>query len=139
VFGVGMNNVKPHYLERVKSFDIARREVHGHLHSSFMQILAMTGILGFTMFSWFWLRLWQFLRLLGLRLTTPWLRGMAGGMEAVLAAFLVSGLTEYSFGDEEVAMLVFFLTGLVASPYLASADGPGEGCPTGNTSPTAAS
>ena len=42
-------------------------------------------------------------------------RGLAAGVLGASAAFLVTGLTEYSWGDSEVLMLLYLLLGLLAS------------------------
>ncbi len=117
VFGVGMNNVKPHYHDRVLAFDRAHNEVHGHLHNTFMQILVMTGLFGLTTFMWFIAEMWQFCRHAASASPEGWDHGLAQAGPAVLLCFLAAGLTEYSFGDEEVAMLAFFLIGLCAASY----------------------
>ncbi|NLI74821.1 MAG: O-antigen ligase family protein [Candidatus Riflebacteria bacterium] len=118
VFGVGMNNVKPHYRVRATAKDWARNEVHGHLHNTFLQILAMTGLFGFTAFCWVLVSAWRFCRHVAERLAlSPWQAALARAGPAIFLGFLATGLTEYSFGDEEVAMLAFFLLGLAVSPY----------------------
>ncbi len=135
VFGVGMNNVKKHYQERARAFDRAANEVHGHLHNTFMQILVMTGLFGFTMFWWMVVVFARFCTSLPLSIGDPWQAKLSEGAFPILIAFLVTGLTEYSFGDEEVAMLTFFLVGFLASPYSPPPETVSETCQ-GNRIPT---
>ncbi len=117
VFGVGMNNVKNWYKQYINPNDIKRKEVHGHLHNSFLQILVMTGFFGFLAFWWFLFETGRFCFLLHSGIADVWQASLAKGCIAFLFCFMGTGLTEYSFGDEEVAMLFFFLTGVFASPF----------------------
>lgn len=139
VFGVGMNNVKPLYKDRVRSFDIQHNEVHGHLHNTFMQVLVMTGFFGFTCFCWFLARVFLWIRGEYGRRAPTWAESMAGTMLPLLAAFLTMGLTEYNFGDEEVAMLFFFLLGFLGNQGSRGSGDEANGVAAGNTMPTAAS
>lgn len=116
VFGVGMNNVKPHYQMRATPVEHARSWVYGHLHNSFLQYLAMTGLCGFFVFVWFCLDVGRFARRLPWRFADPEAAGWARAALPVWVAFLGSGLTENAYGDEEVAMLAFFLLGFLAAP-----------------------
>jgi O-antigen ligase len=115
VFGVGMNNVKPLYRTRVRALDLQRGEVHGHLHNTFMQILVMTGLFGFLCFCWLWAEITRFIFFQADQERDPWQKNMTFTAWPILVCFLVTGLTEYSFGDEEVAMLFFFLLGFLTN------------------------
>jgi len=130
VFGVGMNNVKALYKDRVEAFDIINKEVHGHLHSNFMQILTMTGYFGFTIFFWFLSETGRFCLVAHKKITDPWQKRISRQSIAILIFFLGTGLTEYSYGDEEVSMLAFFLLGILVSPYFDEGfDGKGNNIP----------
>jgi len=117
VFGVGMNNVKPHYRSRVTPAEREKNWVYGHLHNTFLQILTMTGMFGLVAFFWFWAAISRWCLMVASSDLPLWERGMAEAAFPVIVAFLGSGLTEYSFGDEEVAMLAFFSIGLLTNAY----------------------
>lgn len=127
VFGVGMNNVKPHYRNRVTPAEREKNWVYGHLHNTFLQILTMTGMLGLVAFFWFWTAISRWCLMVAASDLPLWERGMAEAAFPVIVAFLGSGLTEYSFGDEEVAMLAFFSIGLLTNAYRDFA--PGKSAP----------
>ncbi|MFZ2959731.1 MAG: O-antigen ligase family protein [Candidatus Ozemobacteraceae bacterium] len=118
VFGVGMNCVKPHYQARVTPYEVSINEVHGHLHNSYLQYAAMTGLFGYVLFWWWTLELFALARSGPTRMSALWDATMASHLPALFACFFVTGITEYSFGDEEVAMLFFFLVGLLLNPML---------------------
>lgn len=123
VFGVGMNNVKPHYRSRVTSAEREKNWIYGHLHNTFLQILTMTGMFGLVAFFWFWAAISRWCLMVAASDLPLWERGMAEAAFPVIVAFLGSGLTEYSFGDEEVAMLAFFSIGLLTNAYRDFASG----------------
>lgn len=117
VFGVGLNNIKPHYRAILEEHPNPNDpQVYGHLHNNFLQFLVMTGVVGFAAFWFLFLGTAQYLRRLPGTIAAPWLALQAYGALDIWIAFHGTGLTEYSFGDEEVAMLTFFLIGLLASP-----------------------
>lgn len=117
VFGVGLNNIKPHYRAILEANPNPNDpQVYGHLHNNFLQFLVMTGITGFSAFCLLFLATARYLRRLPGTIAVPWLALQAYGALDIWVAFHGTGLTEYSFGDEEVAMLAFFLIGLLAAP-----------------------
>ncbi|HNW34589.1 MAG TPA: O-antigen ligase family protein [Candidatus Ozemobacteraceae bacterium] len=117
VFGVGLNNIKPQYRALLEAHPNPNDpQVYGHLHNNFLQFLVMTGITGFVAFCFLFLATASFLRRLPGTISTPWLALQAYGALDIWVAFYGTGLTEYSFGDEEVAMLAFFLIGLLSAP-----------------------
>jgi len=119
VFGVGMNNVKSQYRLRATPSEKEKNWVYGHLHNTFLQILTMSGMFGLVTFFWFWATTSRWcLNVAGSGLPA-WEAGMADAAFPVIVAFLGSGMTEYSFGDEEVAMLAFFSIGLLTNGYRA--------------------
>ncbi len=117
VFGVGMNNVKSHYRGRVTPAEHEKGWVYGHLHNTFLQILTMTGMFGLVTFFWFWAAISKWCLMVAASNLPLWERGMAEAAFPIIVAFLGSGLTEYSFGDEEVTMLAFFSIGLLTNAY----------------------
>lgn len=117
VFGIGLRHVRLTYPRYVKRFDIERNVIHGHLHNSFNHFLASKGIVGLIAFFWVWVQFFKLSRKAARSADDKWQRHAARGIAPLAVCFLASALTEHSYGDEEVAMLIFFLCGLLASPY----------------------
>lgn len=95
-------------------------EAIGHLHNTYVQIGATMGALGLAAFAWLYASL---LRAASAGLA--WGRGLrarllaegegAGlrlGVTAALAGFLVAGVFEWNFGDEELLYHLYVLVGL---------------------------
>ncbi len=124
-FGVGMNNVKPLYGGYVDAYDVANGEVHGHLHNNFLHYAVMLGWPGLLAFIWVWLVLLRELVVRGRELGGLWGRFLVS-LAGLWVVFFTVGLTEYSYGDEEVCMVFFFVLGVVLSPFgpARSADDP---------------
>jgi O-antigen ligase len=109
--GVGLQDLHALY-DRYRSPDAV--EHAGHLHNVFVQIAATMGIVGLAAFTWLFGSLVR-AAAAGLR---PLLRtrgtaaGLKLGVVAALAGFLVAGLFEWNFGDEELLYPLFTLVGL---------------------------
>lgn len=84
----------------------ALRRTTSHLHSSPLQMLTETGILGLAGWLWVWgafyVRVGRGLG--GLPRSCARERALVVGSLAAVTAFLVGGLSEHNFGDSEVAM-----------------------------------
>jgi O-antigen ligase len=97
----------------------------GHLHSNLFEIAAGSGLLGLVTWGSIWVVfLYDRLRVYR-RLERSNRSGRAlalSGLAAVIA-FLVAGLTEYTFGDSEV---LYLTTWLMALPYVAESYNPGR-------------
>ena len=122
ITGVGLQDLHRIY-ERYRSADA--REGAGHLHSVPIHIAATMGILGLIAFAWLYgAMLWS--GLAGLRES---LRrgdveaGVRLGVTAGLVGFLVAGLFEWNFGDEELLYLLYTLVGLAWSARTWMANG----------------
>ena len=111
ITGVGLQDLHPLY-DRYRS--PAATERAGHLHNVYVQIAATMGTVGLAAFVWLY---WALLRSAarGLR---PMLRarGLAAavrlGVLAGLVGFLVAGLFEWNFGDEELLYPLYVLAGI---------------------------
>ncbi len=108
--GIGMHALQKIYPE-YRSPE-AQHQNLWHLHNNFIQILVTRGLLGLTAFLWiflaWWKRIWR-----GFRDSPPGIvKGVLAGSLAGVAGFLVSGLTEYSWGDTEVLMLLYCIMGI---------------------------
>jgi O-antigen ligase len=96
----------------------------GHLHSNLFEIAAGRGLLGLLAWGSIWVA-FLFDRLRAYRhlgRSNRAGRALALGGLAAVSAFLVAGLTEYTFGDSEVLYLTAWL---MALPYVAETYNPG--------------
>jgi putative inorganic carbon (hco3(-)) transporter len=110
VVGIGDIDVHDLYVHYMDPGDPA---VHGHMHNIAMQILVTLGSVGLiaviamfvTIVQTEW-RIWK-------RVHTDWFRGsIVLGALAVFVGFQVNGLTEWSFGDQEIVILFWITLGL---------------------------
>lgn len=116
ITGVGLQDLRP-ILDRAK--EPGAHEHHGHLHNILLQVAVSMGLVGLAAFAWLATGLY---RAAGRRWFAPLPRNdllSAVRLAAVagLTAFLVAGLFEWNFGDEE---LLDFLCVLVGMGYAAS-------------------
>ena len=109
--GVGPGGVARSY--RQYALPEAVKKSTSHVHSSPLQVLVERGVVGLAA----WLAMWVAFFVLVWRL----LRTLAGherertivvGSVAAIAGFLVTGLTEWSFGDAEVVLIAWTLAAL---------------------------
>jgi O-antigen ligase len=128
--GVGLQDLQPLY-ERYKSPQATERA--GHMHSVPVQIAASMGLVGLIAFVLLYGSLFvaagsglrQMIAAGGLA------AGLRAGVVAMLVGFLVAGLFEWNFGDEE---LLYPLLTLVGMAWAARGWGDGK---TGGSSPDA--
>jgi O-antigen ligase len=110
VIGVGDIDLRELY---DRYADVVNPEHHGHLHNVPLQILVTLGIVGFCAVYALFIRIavteWRMFT----RVRDEWFRGsVALGALAVFVGFHVMGLTEWSFGDQEVIILLWVTVGL---------------------------
>lgn len=109
--GVGLHGVDAVY--PAFRHPLAQEPNQWHLHNNFLQLGVETGLIGLAFFLWFFGRAfrsaWRRFR------TAPGGQGLAAGVLAALAGFLVSGLTEYNWADSEVLLCLYMLLGLLNS------------------------
>jgi O-antigen ligase len=124
VFGWGDIGLRPYYVTYVTPLTSGEG---GHLHNNFMEALVTLGVPGFCAVLWLFYRMFAVIRRSGRGAPKDSFRGaLAAGLLAAYAGFHVLGLFEYNFGDHEVMVLVWFLTGLaVAVPATAPDITPG--------------
>jgi O-antigen ligase len=113
--GVGMDGLKRVY--PAYKYPGALKEHTGHLHNNLLQIGAERGLIGLAFWLWIWVsyvrQAWGVAASLPPQATGA--RALVLGSLASVASFQVAGLSEYTFGDSEVVMLVYFL---MALPFL---------------------
>jgi O-antigen ligase len=121
VFGVGDIDLREMY---VRFATAENPEKHGHLHNVPLQILVTLGTVGFLAFVALFVRIaqteWRSYR----RAREDWLTGsITLGALGVFVGFLVMGMTEWSFGDQEVVLLLWISVGMaIAAGHLSHTD-----------------
>jgi putative inorganic carbon (HCO3(-)) transporter len=112
LLGVGPGGVKREYPQYAALEFRAKRR--GHVHNTPLQVLVERGILGLaawtSVFLAFFWRAARVLRRLPGQAGRP--RDLVTGSMAAIAGFLVGGLTEYNFGDSEVALVAYAMMAL---------------------------
>lgn len=111
ITGVGLEDLKPIYA-RYKDPDA--HEPAGHLHDTPLQVAVSTGVIGLVAFAWLYgTLLWAAAHRLRPMLRAPDIgAGVRLGVLGGLCGFLVAGLFEWNFGDEELLWLLYALVGL---------------------------
>ena len=115
--GVGLQDLHALY-DQYRAPESVERA--GHLHNAYIQIAASMGLVGLAAFAWLYASLlrtaWGTLgvgRGLAARVRAGGLAtGLPLGVTAGLVGFLVAGLFEWNFGDEELLYQLYTLVGL---------------------------
>jgi O-antigen ligase len=88
-------------------------DLWGHAHNNALQFLATLGVLGFAAVLWMFVRMWTAVWRVHRAVRDEWFAGsVALGALGVFVGVQVHGLTEWSFGDQEVAVLLWISLGL---------------------------
>jgi O-antigen ligase len=121
--GVGIGGVKRVYTAYKHPQSL--RDQRTHLHSNLMQVGAERGLIGLGCWLWIWVAFyWQAWRIYrGIEAHARQARALVVGSLAGVTGFHVAGLTEYTFGDSEVIMLVYFL---MALPFVVQGTHPAD-------------
>lgn len=113
VFGWGDIGLRTHYVGYTRPLTDGEG---GHLHNNLLEALVTLGVPGFCAVVWLFRRMLAVILAAGRGAAEGSFRGALGaGLLAAYAGFHVLGLFEYNFGDHEVMVLVWFLTGLAAA------------------------
>lgn len=116
VFGVGDIDLAEHYKKYKRNYD---KEIQGHMHNNFVHVLVTLGLFGFLAVCFIFLKI----ILIDVKIykqvkTVPFLSSYALGALGGFCGFLVAGLTEMNFWDQEITTLVWFTFGLNYALYL---------------------
>jgi len=115
IFGVGdidMNNI---YFQYRAPYDT---ETYGHLHNNYVHVLEILGGFGFLVFIYLMFTIFILdLKIYNRLKNIPFASSVALGTIGAFIAFLVSGLAEWNFGDQEIATMLWFATGLNIALY----------------------
>ncbi|MBI1860924.1 MAG: O-antigen ligase family protein [Deltaproteobacteria bacterium] len=113
LIGVGWNNNERHAKAVVDKLFPEGDNFYGHAHSTPLQILVTTGLLGALAFGWVWAGVLAELgRHLGVSSLNREERWVALGIWSGLVGFWVQGVTQWNFGDAEVLHSILFLWGV---------------------------
>ena len=111
LFGHGMDAVHEHWAE----WGFPGKDML-HAHSTPVQLAFDRGIPALLLWLWLMFRFWR-MAARAERLyrdgTEAFTHGLALGITGALAGFLASSLVNYNFGDAEVALLVWWMMGVV--------------------------
>ncbi|MEW6555804.1 MAG: HAD-IIIA family hydrolase [Elusimicrobiota bacterium] len=112
VLGVGLKNTRkiyPEYYEKLK----LPKEFYmlSHLHSNFIHLLAERGVLGLIAFLWL-VAVFFYYSIKKARNVSNDEKFFILGCIFGIFGFFLSGLSEYSYGDSEVQMTMWFLMAL---------------------------
>lgn len=115
VFGWGDIGLRNYYVTYVTPLTMGEG---GHLHNNLMESLVTLGAPGFCAVLYLFAMMFVVIRRAGRGAAKGSFRAaLSTGILAAYVGFHVLGLFEYNFGDHEVMVLVWFLTGLaVAAP-----------------------
>jgi len=115
IFGVGDIDLGNLYRKYKHNYD---KEIQGHMHNNFIQELVTLGLFGFLAFCYMIFRM-LFIDLKIYRETRgkPFISSYTLGVLGVVCAFIISGLTEFNFGDQEIITLIWFTFGFNIALY----------------------
>ncbi len=111
ITGFGDVDLRKYYVTYTTPLDDAEG---GHLHNNFMMLLVTLGAAGFLVM----MAIFVVIAVLGLRSSRKargdWLAGnVAVGAFAAYIGFHINGLFEWNFGDQEIAVLLWALVGMM--------------------------
>jgi len=110
LFGVGDIDLAPLYKQYKRNYD---KEIQGHMHNNYIHLMVTLGIFGFIAVIFLLVKILiihikNYFILKGETFAAPYALGAAGSF----IAFLISGLTEWNFGDHEIITMIWFMLAL---------------------------
>ncbi len=110
LFGVGDIDMKPVYAKFKRYYE---KENFGHLHNIYVHLLVALGLVGFLAAMYMLLKVFlTHVKIYKSLSGIPVAASFALGTLAAFIGFLVSGLAEFNFGDQEIITVVWFTLGL---------------------------
>ena len=110
LFGVGDIDLNQIYLQYRAPYET---ETFGHLHNDYVHVLAILGGVGLVVFLFLLFKIYSVdVRIYSELKNIPFASSFALGTIGAFTAMLVSGLGEWNFGDQEIATMLWFFTGL---------------------------
>lgn len=114
-FGLGDVDMHKTYAKYRQYYE---KETYGHLHNIYVHMAACTGFIGITVILLMLFMvlkkhysIWKEVK------EIPFASSFALGATGTFVAFLVSGLGEFNFGDQEIITLVWFIFGMNFAIY----------------------
>ena len=110
IFGVGDIDLAFLYKKYKRYFD---KEIHGHLHNNYINILVIFGLFGFIVVMFLFIKIINANNKIYFRLREiPFASSFALGTIGVFISVIVSGFFEWNFGDHEIMTMLWFILGL---------------------------
>ena len=116
--GVGDIDLAELYKKYKSDYD---KEIQGHLHNNYVHLLVILGGFGFVVvmlllgaIAFYQLKIYNKLK------NIPFSSSFSLGVIGCFVSFLVSGLSEWNFGDHEIITMIWFIVGLNNSFYFNS-------------------
>ena len=110
-FGVGDIDLANLYRQYKRPFD---KEIQGHMHNNYVHFLVILGAFGFILVMILLFKLFMiFLINVKKYPGDNFWHSISLGFTGAYISFLVAGLTEWNFGDQEILTLIWFMLGLV--------------------------
>ncbi|MFA3784119.1 O-antigen ligase family protein [Melioribacteraceae bacterium 4301-Me] len=107
LFGVGDIDLANLYKQYKRDFD---KEIQGHMHNNYIHLLVTLGLFGFIAVMFLLVKIFVIhIKNYFTLKDIPFASSYALGASGAFLAFLVSGLTEWNFGDHEIITMVWFL------------------------------
>ena len=105
--GVGDIDLAGLYKQYKRNYD---KEIQGHLHNNYIHVLATLGIVGFLAVMFLLIKVFiLYIKNFMMLRNEPFAASFALGASGSYLAFLISGLTEWNFGDHEIITMVWFM------------------------------
>lgn len=89
-----------------------------HAHNMYLNVLAETGLLGFTAYFWFYFGVvWYAIRFLHRYSGTPFDRALVMAVAGAMLAVAVSGFSDYDLFSTQISLTLWLFAGLLTNTY----------------------